>query len=106
MDFLIQYRVGADKVAEQEVAIREFVAAVKAQADPGYRYTVSRKQDGVSFVHYTWIADEAANQRFRGQPHFKPHASPAVRRRGPRSPGSTVLRRPRIKSGQRPGRPR
>ena len=74
MDFLIQYRVGADKVAEQEAAIREFVAAVKAQADPGYRYTVYRKEDGVSFVHHAWIADEAANQRFRGQPHFKPFA--------------------------------
>ena len=74
MDFLIQYRVPADKVADQEAAIGEFIGAMKQQPDPGYRYTVYRKEDGVSFVHHAWMADEAAQQRFQAQPHFKPFA--------------------------------
>ena len=92
MDLLIQYRVRADKVAEQEAAIREFVAAVKAQADPGYRYTVYRKEDGVSFVHHAWMADEAAKQRFQGQPHFKPFAE-GLKARAEEGPSVTSLDR-------------
>jgi len=94
-DFLIRYRVGADKVAEQELEIGEFVAAVKAQADPDYRYTVYRKEDGVSFVHHAWIADEPAIQRFRGQPHFKPFADGLS---GYAEEGPTVTRTDRVAS--------
>jgi hypothetical protein len=45
-----------------------------SRSSPVYRYTVYRKEDGVSFVHHAWIAAEAAIQRFWGQPHFKPFA--------------------------------
>jgi hypothetical protein len=71
MEFLIEYRVPDDKVAEQETAIRDFVAAVKASNDPGYRYASYKKPDGVSFVHHAWMLDEAAQQRFQGLPEFK-----------------------------------
>ena len=37
MEFLFEYRVPTDKVAEQEAAVRDFVAAVKASNDTGYR---------------------------------------------------------------------
>ena len=74
MDFLIEYRVPADKVAEQEAAVRDFIAAVKASNDAGYRYTSFKKPDGVSFVHHAWMADEEAQKRFQSLPEFKPFA--------------------------------
>ena len=74
MDFLIEYRVSADKVNQQEAAVREFIAALKAEGDRGYRYTSYKKPDGVSFVHHAWMEDDAAQARFRSRPQFNPFA--------------------------------
>ena len=74
MDLLIKYRVSADKVSEQEAATREFIAALKAEADRGYRYTSYRQTDGVAFVHHAWMKDDAAQARFQSWPQFKPFA--------------------------------
>ena len=85
MDLLIQYRVRADKVAEQEAAIREFVAAVKAQADPGYRYTVYRKEDGVSLCTTPGWRTKRRNNGSRGSriSSRSPRVSRPAPRRGP-----------------------
>lgn len=74
MDFIIEYKVAADKVAEQEQAVREFIDVIKAENDPGYRYTSFKREDGVSFVHHAWMADEAARERFQSLPQFKTFA--------------------------------
>ena len=60
MEFLIEYRVPNEKVAEQEAAVRAFIAAVKASNDSGYRYASYKRPDGVSFVHHAWMEDEDA----------------------------------------------
>ena len=89
-DFLIQYRVFPDKVTEQEAAIREFVAGIKADADPEARYDVYKKEDGVSFVHHAWVANEDALKRLQAAPHFKAF-SEGVRTRCEEGPTVTKL---------------
>ncbi|MDA0261693.1 MAG: hypothetical protein O3A21_05790 [Proteobacteria bacterium] len=91
MDFLIEYRVPADKVAEQEAAVRDFISAVKASNDPAYRYTSFRKPDGVSFVHHAWMADEAAQHRFQALPEFKPFAD-GLKARAEQGPEASKLK--------------
>ena len=71
MEFLIEYRVPDEKVAEQEAAVRVFIAAVKASNDSGYRYASYKRPDGVSFVHHAWMEDENAQKRFQALPEFK-----------------------------------
>ena len=71
MEFLIEYRVPNEKVAEQEAAVRAFIAAVKASNDSGYRYASYKRPDGVSFVHHAWMEDEDAQKRFQALPEFK-----------------------------------
>jgi len=105
MDFLIQYRVGADKVAEQEVGIREFVAAVKARSIQAIATrSIARKTESRSFTMHGSPTRRRSNDSggSRTSSH-SPTASPAARRRAPRSLGSTVSRLPRPKSGSAPG---
>lgn len=71
MEVLIEYRVSVENVGAQEAAVREFVAAVKATNDPGFRYASYKRPDGVSFVHHAWFADEDARNRFQGLSEFK-----------------------------------
>ena len=90
MDFLIEYRVAADKVAEQETAVRDFIAAVKATNDAGFRYSSFKKPDGVSFVHHAWMADEDAQKRFQSLPEFKPFAE-GLKSRAEQGPEASKL---------------
>ena len=69
MDFIIEY-----KVAEQEQAVREFIDVIKVENDPGYRSTSFKREDGASFVHHVWMADEAARERFQSRPLLKTFA--------------------------------
>ena len=71
MEFLFEYRVPADKVAEQEAAVRDFVAAVKASNDTSYRCVSYKRPDGVSFVHHAWMLDEDALERFHALPEYE-----------------------------------
>ena len=70
MAFLFEYRVRDEKVAEQEAAIRAFVAAVRMSNDTGYRYASYKRPDGVSFVHFAWMVDEDALRRFHALPDY------------------------------------
>jgi len=90
LDFLIEYRVPADKVAEQEVAVRDFISAVKASNDAGYRYTSFKKPDGVSFVYHAWMVDEEAQKRFQSLPEFKPFAE-GLKARAEQGPEASKL---------------
>lgn len=90
MDFLIEYRVAADKVVEQEAAVRDFIAAVKATNDAGFRYSSFKKPDGVSFVHHAWMADEEAQKRFQSLPEFKPFAE-GLKSRAEQGPEASKL---------------
>jgi hypothetical protein len=71
-EVLVQYRVRPDQVAEQEAAVKDWLAAVRALADPEIRYTVYRGDDGVTFVHHVRTGSEAGQERLTSLPEFKP----------------------------------
>jgi quinol monooxygenase YgiN len=71
MDFLIQYKIKPDLVDDQLAAIKAFTDAIRADGDAGVRYTAYREEDGVSFCHHAWMADQDTFARFQGTPHFK-----------------------------------
>jgi len=71
MQFLIQYTVKPERVAEQEAAINAFVEAIKGVGDPDASYTSLKAEDGVSFTHIARFKTEAALKRFQSQPHFE-----------------------------------
>ncbi len=73
MDFLIQYKVKPDLVDAQLAAIKTFTDAIRAEGDAGQRYAAYREEDGVSFTHHAWMADEETfaegkKQRWEGPP--------------------------------------
>ncbi len=72
--FMIRYRIRDDARDAQDVAVRDFVAAIRAENDPSVQYSVYVDNDGVSFTHHAWMADEEALQRFQARPYFKPFA--------------------------------
>jgi hypothetical protein len=51
MKRMVQYRVKADRVAENEDLVRAVYAALREAKPPGLRYASFRLPDGVSFVH-------------------------------------------------------
>ena len=75
MELLIQYRVKPEKVEEQLAAVRQFVNAVKAMADPGIQYAAYQLPDGTSFKHLVNLSDEKSKDRLQAQPFFKKFAS-------------------------------
>ena len=70
MESLFEYRVPDEKVAEQEAAIHAFVAAVKRSNDIGYCYVSCKRPDGITFVHFAWMEDEDALERFHALPEY------------------------------------
>lgn len=70
MEFLFEYQVRDGQVAEQVAAIRVFVAAVRTTNDTGYRYASYKRPDGVRFVHFAWMVDEDALERFHALPEY------------------------------------
>ncbi len=75
MEFIVEYKVRADK-ADEAAALREkFFEALSKDADPGLTYRSLSRPDGVSFVHLARFADQAAFDRFQSRPHFKDFAS-------------------------------
>ena len=75
MHFIIRYTVKPDLVDEQEAAVREFIAGIRAVDDSGVSYTSFKDGDGVSFTHIGAFADEATLKRFQSQPHFEKFSS-------------------------------
>jgi hypothetical protein len=71
---LIEYKVRADKIGEQEAAIREWIDAVKAAGDSGVSYTVLKAEDGLSFRHIVWGEDEEAIAQLQTLTLFKSFA--------------------------------
>ena len=71
---LIEYKVKADKLGEQEAAIAEWIGTVAGANDPGVSYTVLKAEDGLSFRHIIWGQDEAAIGRLQTLPLFKSFA--------------------------------
>ena len=51
MAILVQYRVKADRAAENEALIGRVFEALQREAPPGIRYASFRAADGVSFTH-------------------------------------------------------
>ena len=92
MDYIIEYQVAADKVAEQEQAVREFIDVIKAENDPGYRSTSFKREDGTSLVHHAWMADEAARERFQSLPLLKTFAE-GLKARAEEGPTATRVER-------------
>ena len=71
--FLIRYRVRPNKAAEQAAAVREFVAAIAADAEAQIGYTVYRA-DETAFVHLAEVADAETLARLQSRPYFKAFA--------------------------------
>ena len=75
MEFIIEYKVRADKTDEAGALRERFFEALRRDADSGLRYRSLSRPDGVSFVHLAWFADQAAFDRFQSRPHFKDFSS-------------------------------
>ena len=71
IEFLIEYTLEESQMEDAEAVRRKFLDDVRAWGDPGFRYRVFRKgDDGHSFAHHAWIADEAAQQRLNEHQFF------------------------------------
>ena len=89
-EFLIQYSVKPELVAEQEEAIKTFIEAIKGVGDPDASYTSLKAEDGVSFTHVARFRTEEALKRFQSQPHFETF-SKGLRPRCTEGPNATKL---------------
>lgn len=65
---LVQYRVKADKAAENEDFIKKVFAELKQTGPEGLQYASFKLEDGVSFVH---IASHAENNPLSESAAFK-----------------------------------
>jgi hypothetical protein len=59
MKRMVQYKVKADRVAENEGYVRAVYEALHQARPPGLRYATFRLADGVSFIHL--VSHEAAD---------------------------------------------
>jgi hypothetical protein len=70
---MVQYKVKADRVAENEKLVRAVYEELAAAAPDGLQYATFKLPDGVTFVHVAQHADEnplrsiAAFQRFQDE---------------------------------------
>ena len=56
---LVQYRVKADRVAENEEKVRAVYRELAERGDPAIHYTTFRLDDGQTFAHLALWSDEA-----------------------------------------------
>ena len=54
MEFMIEYKVEADKVDEVETARRKFFEGLRRDADPEVKYRALSRPEPRSFVHMGW----------------------------------------------------
>lgn len=70
-EVIVRYRVGPDRVAENEQLVRQVYAALDELAPAGFTYATYRLADGVSFVHVASIDPTAGPNPLLGLPAFK-----------------------------------
>ena len=58
---LVQYKVKADRVAENEEKVRAVYRELAERADPAIHYTTFKLDDGQTFVHLALWADDASD---------------------------------------------
>jgi hypothetical protein len=71
MKRMVRYKVKADRVEENERAIRLVYEELKRLGPPGLRYATFRLDDGVSFMHIVSHESEAQRQALLDLPAFK-----------------------------------
>ncbi len=54
---MVQYKVKADKVAENQRLVEAVFSSLEQASPPNFRYASFKKEDGVSFVHIVSIED-------------------------------------------------
>jgi hypothetical protein len=68
---LVQYRVKADRAAENESYIRKVFEELKQTGPAGLRYASFKQDDGLGFVHIASIETEGENNPLADSPAFK-----------------------------------
>ena len=58
---LVQYKVKADRVAENEEKVRAVYRELAERADPAIHYTTFKLDDGQTFAHLALWADDASD---------------------------------------------
>lgn len=68
---LVQYKVKADRAAENEAYVRKVFEELKQTTPDGIRYATFKQADGVSFVHIASIETEDGNNPLGESQAFK-----------------------------------
>ncbi|MBC7829942.1 MAG: hypothetical protein H7122_19505 [Chitinophagaceae bacterium] len=68
---LVRYKVHADKVALNETLAKAVYKQLHEENLEGFRYITFKMEDGVSFLHISFSANEQANKAFINLPAFK-----------------------------------
>ena len=68
---MVQYKVKADRAAENEAYVSKVFEELKQTTPDGIRYATFKQADGVSFVHIASIETEDGNSPLNESPAFK-----------------------------------
>jgi len=68
---IVRYRIKPDKVAENELLIKDVYRQLHEANIEGFHYVTFRLADGVSFIHIAFADSEKANTAFVNLPAFK-----------------------------------
>jgi predicted lipid-binding transport protein (Tim44 family) len=68
---IVQYKVKADRAAENEAYVRRVFEELKQTTPDGIRYATFKQADGVSFVHIASIETEDGDSPLNESPAFK-----------------------------------
>jgi hypothetical protein len=71
MKRMIRYTVKPDRAEENAGYVERVFGALARERPAGVRYSVSRLDDGVSFVHLVEIEDGLPNNPLRALPEFE-----------------------------------
>jgi hypothetical protein len=91
MPVLVQYRVKADRAAENEQLIARVFEALERDAPPGIRYVSFKAADGVSFSHLAVVETDDGRNPLLALDAFQRFVS-AIRERCETLPTTTELR--------------
>jgi predicted lipid-binding transport protein (Tim44 family) len=67
---IVQYKVKADRAAENEAYVRKVFEELKQTTPDGIRYATFKQPDGVSFVHIASIETENGDNPLNESPAF------------------------------------
>jgi hypothetical protein len=68
---MVQYKVKADRAAENEAYVRKVFEELEQTTPDGIRYATFKQADGVSFVHIASIETEDGDNPLGESPAFK-----------------------------------